>query len=389
MAGPLTDIGVAARLAARTLGRRVRSGLEAEPDIAAFRQRMQSLVSRIPEGLVQSTQWLDMPATRPPWIDAGVAVELGDELTYFTVGRVYASRALDIHIAPALQVWCRIGEHGEVFRGTRATHSWRAESAGRLYFGNYFPNDWRDRQGQRKQDDKVYNSVSGGVGILVIKWRGSALDGLKAWHALVDDETVAGEIERLQQPATTPAGWDYLWHLGPAEIYRSGHTDDSRPCISCHTHSDVGILQRDVDLPLTRDTTISWRWCVEQLPSTIREDSLPSHDYLSIAIEFDDGRDITYYWSAELPVEAGYDCPLPNWAGIEYHVVVRSGREGLGTWQQEQRNLFEDYRRYMGAPPARVTRIWLIANSIFQRGDGRCQFADIKLHQGREPLQVL
>ena len=41
-------------------------------------------------------------------------------------------------------------------------------------------------------------------------------------------------------------------------------------------------------------------------------------------MEFDNGRDITYYWSSKLPVGTGYDCPLPNWAGREFHVVVRS-----------------------------------------------------------------
>ena len=164
---------------------------------------------------------------------------------------------------------------------------------------------------------------------------------------------------------------------------------DGHACIRCRTHGDVGILQRDVDLPLKASSEISWRWCVEQLPSTLREDTLPSHDYLSLAVEFDDGRDITYYWSSHLPVGTGYDCPLPNWSGKEFHVVARSGREGLGTWHEERRNLYADYRKYMGEPPARIVRVWLIANSIFQRGEGACDYADILLHSGKDELRVL
>ena len=34
---------------------------------------------------------------------------------------------------------------------------------------------------------------------------------------------------------------------------------------------------------------LSWRWIVEELPSRLPEDQLTSHDYLSIAAEFDDG----------------------------------------------------------------------------------------------------
>jgi len=106
-------------------------------------------------------------------------------------------------------------------------------------------------------------------------------------------------------------------------------------------------------------------------------------------VEFDNGRDITYYWSSELPVGTGYDCPLPNWKGKEFHVVVRSGPQGLGEWQAEQRNLYLDYRRYMGDPPARIVRVWLIANSVFQRGEGACDYAGITLHRRAGDVAVL
>ena len=90
-----------------------------------------------------------------------------------------------------------------------------------------------------------------------------------------------------------------------------------------------------------------------------------------------------------MPEGTGYDCPLPNWKGKEYHVVVRSGQAGLGEWLQERRNLYEDYKQYMGAPPARIVKVWLIANSIFQRGEGECSYADIVMHGSGGETQVL
>jgi hypothetical protein len=161
------------------------------------------------------------------------------------------------------------------------------------------------------------------------------------------------------------------------------------PCIHCHTNADVGILQKPADMPLQPGTLLSWRWCVAQLPSSLREDTVPSHDYLSIAVEFDNGRDITYYWSGSLAPETGYDCPLPNWHGKEYHVVVRCGSEGLGEWQTEQRDLYADYQHFMGEPPARIVSVWLIANSIFQRQPGSCDYADIVLSNKDNKIRVL
>lgn len=390
MSGLLADLGVAGKLALRTLGRRVRAKVEPAPDVENFRSEMDSLLSGLPETLIRDYCWLDLPARQPPWLGSGMQLNAGDQISYFSEGRVYASKFLDIYIRPSLQLWCKLGEQGEIFRGTRASHSFVAQNDGELLFGNYFPNDWKDPQGARKQDDKVYGDVSGQLRILVIRWAGDSVEGLRQLRAVGDSSgRVQAELDRIAQGDTTPPGWYYLWHLGPAEIYETRSGESDKPCIHCHTNEDVGILQKDIDLPLNRDTEISWRWCIEQLPSRIREDTLPSHDYLSLAVEFDNGRDITYYWSATLPEGTGYDCPLPNWQGIEFHVVVRSGPSGLGEWLQERRNLFSDYEKYMGEPPARIVKVWLIANSIFQREPGECSYSDIVIFNGDSEIPIL
>jgi len=151
--------------------------------------------------------------------------------------------------------------------------------------------------------------------------------------------------------------------------------------VCCDTHGDVGILRRPAALPLQPGTFLSWRWRVDSLPASLREDSLPTHDYLSIAVEFDDGQDLTYYWSAALPVGTVYRCPLPTWKDKETHVVVRSGLDDLGCWLDERRDVHEDYRRCIGGPARSIVRVWLIANSLFQRGHGRCEYSGIEFEQ--------
>ena len=223
----------------------------------------------------------------------------------------------------------------------------------------------------------------------MVRWIGTAADGVEALAtALPDEPAFAAERERLAAPVPVPEGWHYLWFLGPADIY-APFEEDGRACISARTRDDVGILQRPVDLPLAEDTRLHWRWRVSELPSKAAEDTLPTHDYLSIAVEFDDGQDITYYWSASLPAETHYTCPLPNWDQRETHLVVRSGPEGLGAWHAEERALRTDYARAVGEPPARIVGVWLIAVSLFQKGSGAADFADIWLESGRERVQIL
>jgi len=150
--------------------------------------------------------------------------------------------------------------------------------------------------------------------------------------------------------------------------------------IDCLTHGDVGILCRPVDVAITEDLHLSWSWKVASLPSSLAEHIEPTHDYLSVALAFDDGRDLTWMWSSELAVGTVFRCPLTYWRDRETHLVIRSGSAGLGAWTQERRTIAADIRAALAPPyPQRVTAIWLIANSTFQRGIGACRYRTLDL----------
>jgi hypothetical protein len=368
------DLGVAARLGLRAL----RRGHPRGEDPAAWRTALERWLAPLPQGAVAQWQWVDIPARRAPWLATDVIVASGDIVTWFASGRVYLSRALDIWVQPSFQLWGRIGESGTVFRGTRDTHTFAAPTDGRLQLASYFPGEWADPRGSLGHGAADYHKVSGGMTALVVRWT-RGFDARAMLRATAGDvpAAVVAERERLRGVAAPPVGWEYLWFLGPGEIYRPGAAADGRPTIQCTTHGDVGILRRAVSAPLEPGLQLDWRWRVTQLPADLREDSLPSHDYLSIAVEFDDGQDLTYYWSAALPPGTVYRCPLPTWHARETHVVVRSGTAGLGAWLDERRDLYDDYQRHIGGPARSVVRVWLIANSLFLRGHGQCEYAAI------------
>ena len=61
-------------------------------------------------------------------------LQAGDEVSYFAEGRAYANEFLDIYVKPALNLWCKVGDSGEVFRGTRGTTcgTWDRQRSTRL-----------------------------------------------------------------------------------------------------------------------------------------------------------------------------------------------------------------------------------------------------------------
>ncbi|MES1944707.1 hypothetical protein PC39_11347 [Salinisphaera sp. PC39] len=380
------ELAVTARFAGRALARRLAGRVEPPPDRAAFRQRCERWLAAAPGDRLAGHHVVEVPGDRLPWLDTGLDLAAGETVTFLAAGRVYLSRLLDIWVAPHFQLWFRIGETGEVFRGTREGHTVTAERGGRLYLGNYFPGEWADRQGRLATDAKAYRKTSGGMTVLVLRWRegvdpGGALAALAA-HEGAPPQARA-EAGRLRDRIEPPADWRYLWFLGPAEIYAPADGG-----MRCHTHADVGILRRELRLPLRPDTRLEWQWKVDELPSTLAEDTVPTHDYLSIAVEFDNGQDITWHWSAALPPETVYRCPLPTWRARETHIVIRSGTAGLGRWRSEARNVHDDCVRALGAPAGEIRAVWLIANSLFQRGHGRCEYRGIRLVDGEGVTEV-
>lgn len=287
-----------------------------------------------------------LDGSEPGWTGSGYYLAPGARFRVVATGHQWLAKPLGLVIEPRATVFMRIGG-GRVRKLVADDAVYAAWEEGELCFLTKALSEFADEQGTFLPGKR--KAQGPGIGIRV---------------ELADDA-----------PAQTgqPEGWTYLWRLGDGRIY-TGDPDD----IAVATHGDVGILQRAVDLPLTERTALSWDWLIEQLPSALPEDLAFTHDYLSIAVEFENGRDLTYMWSAGLPEGHVFRCPLGWWCERETHWTLRSGPAGLGQWHSERRIIAADYAEALGGPlPERVVRVWLIANSIFQRGYGKGRFARI------------
>ncbi len=354
-----------------------------------FKSQFETLLATIAKERIRYFNFITLASNHKPWFDTGIELEAGDCLTSFAIGQTQF-KDLPICVEPSFQLWFRVGLESEIFRGTRDSHSFTAEQPGRLYLASYFPGEWASKTGELSTPDVVYDMVTGDFTVLLICWQNDALASLKQLqkHGDVAD-LIALEIDRLELPVIPPKDWYYLWFTGPAEIYQACKTPEKPSAVCCHTHNDAGLLQKSVLLPFTPNTRLRWSWKMDVLPSSVREDTLPTHDYLSIAVEFDNGQDITYYWSAELTPETVYRCPIPTWHDRETHVVIRSGSEGLGEWFNEDRDVYEDYAAAIGGLiPKQIVRVWFIAVSLFQHQEGRCQYADISFLNNDQIISV-
>ncbi|HTV34698.1 MAG TPA: DUF3047 domain-containing protein [Methylocella sp.] len=324
---------------------------------------------------------VDVLAASSGWIDTGVDLTLGEEVSLFSAGMVWLVKNLGVGLNGATALWYRIGP-GPVAKSVGTTTSFRAEQDGRLHLIAKPPGEWRDPSGNF-DPDCPHEGAEGGLSVAVLVWSGTAKEGLARMRAQDASGYAGREIGRLAERRTLPKGWQHLWRLGETRIFRveAGGQQPARIC--CAAAQDAGILQYPVNVPLDQSTRLSWAWRADELPSRLREDSLSTHDYFSIAVEFENGRDLTYMWSAALPEGKVFACPLPWWNKRETHQVVRSDTAKLGIWLDEEQAILSDYERAIaGEPPKRIIAVWLIAVSVFQRRKGTCSFARIRFKTG-------
>ena len=313
-----------------------------------------------------------------PWKDLGITANKGQEITFLLGGRVYLSREHDLWVEPGVAFHVRTRGERPMFNPMTNTGTMTATADGPLEMARGLV-EFQDPRGELAVPKEDYAKADANIYGVALIWRGKAQAGLKSLLIHGDVCGVLGaELARLQTPRKLPASWHNFFMLGGGPVI---FNDIGNGAISVEPQKNAGILQRPVNIELKPQTKLSWRWIVEELPSLLPEDQLTSHDYLSIAAEYDDGQDLTYFWSRNLPVGKAFRCPIPRWTPLESHMVVRSGLEDLGKWVSDERDLYEDYKTHIGGSATKVVNVWLLGVSLFHRRSGSCRFADIQISQ--------
>lgn len=376
--------------------RRARQAVTIARAVRAARARVRAAPSRAPvdgEALrsllaeaAADARLVEVPADRPPWTPTRVAVAAGDRLTWLAWGEAGLVRPLGLALPAELSLGLRV-RSGEIVQGSRPTGTLTAARSGDVEVASLYPAEPRPGGGLAR-DRLPHRVMSGALQAVVARWPADA-DPQEALRALAQRDPsglCAAEADRLAAAPAPPAGWDHHPQLAPSEVYAA--TSEG---IALDVRRTVGIVRHPLDdVALTAGLRLRWSWRLDQLPSSLPEDTTLTHDYLSVALEFDDGQDLTWHWSSSLPVGFAYPCPLEHWRHRETHVVARSGTADVGRWVDEERRVLADHRGAIGgAPPARVVAAWLIAVSVFQGGRGRGEVRRLELVDGERVVPVI
>jgi hypothetical protein len=326
-----------------------------------------------------------VPVNRPPWTPTGLVVAAGDDLSWLAWGSPYLLWPLTVAVRPRLTLRGRV-DGGVPQDAAIDTLTFNADRAGELRLASVYPGELQ-LDATIALDRIPFLAMSGTLSAVVARWaRGT--DPRRALESIASRDPsglCAAEASRLADPPAPPAGWDTHPLTGREQAF---FPSDSGITVNAAWTS--AIIRHPSEMALTPSLRLRWSWRVDTLPSRLPEDTALTHDYLSVAVEFDDGRDLTWHWSCCLPPGLSYRCPFPHWRRRETHIVARTGTADLGRWIDEERLVLADQQSAIGGPaPARVVRTWLIVQTVPQASRAHGEFSRIELVDGDQKVRVL
>jgi hypothetical protein len=164
------------------------------------------------------------------------------------------------------------------------------------------------------------------------------------------------------EPSDIP-GWQTIRFAGETRYVETGD------CIRAEAQGSASGLIRAVESSLAEAPTLGWSWYVDQPLQPGRsapEKSKAGDDFVARVYVIRQGRffwqtrAINYVWSREHPVGSHWPNPF---TGNAVMVVVQSGPKGLGQWQQFERDVAADFRRYHGLDVDRVDAVAVMTDA--------------------------
>jgi hypothetical protein len=244
------------------------------------------------------------------------------------------------------------------------------------------------------------------------RWMGMALlvvgIGLAAAVWGIEEEILLlGRLGPPANPEQAPDTWRPLTFKNIAATTRySIVRDGEHYVLKAESHASASGLLRSLDLDPQVYQIVTWRWKVENVLAKGDERRKEGDDYaarLFVTFQYTpEGapvwertryavykllygtyppeRVINYIWANRLPKG---EALASTYTARNAMIAVESGPEHLGRWMQEERNVYEDYRRLFGQEPPRIAGVALMTDTDNTGESAVDYYDDIRLRTVR------
>jgi len=179
------------------------------------------------------------------------------------------------------------------------------------------------------------------------------------------------------------AGWEDKFFRGVTEY--SLVTESGRTVLKAHSVKSASAKIYKIDANAQETPMLRWSWKVER--TLAREDVTrkPGDDFAArVYVVFPrlflwQTRAINYVWAAKMPKESIAPSPYTDHNQL---LAVETGDGQAGQWKNEERNIYNDYRRIFHEEPPAVGAIAVMTDTDDTQDEVSAWYGDITL--GRE-----
>jgi len=179
-----------------------------------------------------------------------------------------------------------------------------------------------------------------------------------------------------------PPGWrSYETPGGHPRYDFSVVEDGGHRALRMRSDSEHSTIAHELTVDLAATPMLTWWWKIVSFPAGAdlreRATSDASGHLFVIWPRFPEmlrSRLIGYVWEPRAPADAIFTSKK---TGTVTYVVLRSGREGVGAWVEERRDVAADYRRIYGAEPPNPPALALSIDTNDTRAHAESLFGTI------------
>ncbi|MEQ1656218.1 MAG: DUF3047 domain-containing protein [Nitrospira sp.] len=234
--------------------------------------------------------------------------------------------------------------------------------------------------------------ISGGLGGQVMSWGQSA--------SVIE----VGKFSSDQSGTGLPGGWKPLtFKKIPKQTEYALVKDGEQVVVRATSDASASGLTKEVAINPKDYPIVRWRWKVENLlqhsdVSRKDGDDYPARLYITFAydpshvsfgrkLKYKAGRALfgdipigalNYIWETKTPVGTIVENAYTDFAQM---IVVESGPSKVGMWVEEERNIYEDYKKAFGEEPPLINGVAIMSDTDNTKERAVAFYGDIEFRK--------
>ena len=224
--------------------------------------------------------------------------------------------------------------------------------------------------------------------------------------AQTDAAVEVAKFSRSAVGQSVPEGWKPLiFKKISAQTKYETVNDGDVTVVKASSEASASGLTKEVTIDPREYPIVRWRWKIENLLKNSDVNRKEGDDYparlyitfkydpdkvsLSKKLKYKAGRAIfgdipigalNYIWETKTPVGAVVENAFTDFAQM---IVVESGPQKVGMWIDEERNLYDDYKRAFGEEPPMINGVAIMSDTDNTKERAVAYYGDITFVKGR------